>query len=140
MHNKDNVSAARADFYRRIDTQDLFPLWEQLHNLVPQVPTGGCVPALWRYRELRPSLMEAGQLITAEEAIRRVLVLENPAIRGQAAITNTLYAGLQLILPGEIAPSHRATPSRRCALWSRAAAPTARWTASAPQWRRATSS
>ena len=111
MHNKDNVSAARADFYRHIDTQDLFPLWEQLHNLVPQVPTGGCVPALWRYRELRPSLMEAGQLITAEEAIRRVLVLENPAIRGQAAITNTLYAGLQLILPGEIAPSHRHTQS-----------------------------
>ena len=111
MHNKDNISAARADFYRRIDTQDLFPLWEQLHNLVPQEPTGGCVPAHWSYKALRPSLMEAGELITAEEAIRRVLVLENPAIRGQAAVTNTLYAGLQLIMPGEIAPSHRHSQS-----------------------------
>jgi len=34
-----------------------------------------------------------------------VLVLENPALRGAASITHTLYAGLQLILPGEIAPT-----------------------------------
>ncbi|MCY1333547.1 Gentisate 1,2-dioxygenase [compost metagenome] len=111
MNSMENVSAARADFYSRLDAQDLFPLWEQLHNLVPATPSGACVPALWRYDELRPFLMEAGRLITAEEAIRRVLVLENPGIRGQAAITSSLYAGLQLILPGEIAPSHRHSQS-----------------------------
>lgn len=98
--------AAREDFYQRIDRHDMFPLWEQLHNLVPKEPASACVPALWRYREVRPYLTEAGQLISAEEAIRRVLVLENPATRGQAAITSSLYAGLQMILPGEIAPSH----------------------------------
>jgi gentisate 1,2-dioxygenase len=38
-------------------------------------------------------------------------VLENPALRGQSRITNTLYAGLQLILPGEIASAHRHTAS-----------------------------
>src|SRR5947209_3486041 len=51
--------------------------------------------------------MEAGRLITAREAERRVLVLENPGLRGASATTHSLYAGLQLILPGEIAPSHR---------------------------------
>lgn len=105
------ISAEREQFYQRIDAHDIVPLWEQLHNLVPREPAAACIPARWRYRELRPYLMEAGQLISAEEAIRRVLVLENPAIRGQAAITNTLYAGLQLILPGEIAPSHRHSQS-----------------------------
>jgi len=55
--------------------------------------------------------MRAGQAITAEEAVRRVLILENPALRGQSAITQSLYAGLQLILPGEVAPSHRHTQS-----------------------------
>ena len=74
-------------------------------------PTTTCVPALWRFSEVRPYLMEAGQLISAEEAVRRVLVLENPGIRGQASITPSLYAGLQLILPGEIAPSHRHSQS-----------------------------
>src|SRR4029078_2102022 len=50
-------------------------------------------------------------LISAEEAERRVLVLENPALRGQSCITQSLYAGLQLILPGEGAPAHRHTQS-----------------------------
>ncbi|WEK28732.1 MAG: gentisate 1,2-dioxygenase [Candidatus Pseudomonas phytovorans] len=111
MNNNDNIGTDRADFYQRIDSQALFPLWEQLHNLVPPQPTTTCVPALWRFSEVRPYLMEAGQLISAEEAVRRVLVLENPGIRGQASITPSLYAGLQLILPGEIAPSHRHSQS-----------------------------
>src|SRR4029450_12615113 len=40
-------------------------------------------------------------------AERRVLILESPALRGQSCITQSLYAGLQLILPGEVAPAHR---------------------------------
>ena len=63
--------------------------------------------ALWRYREVRAAVLEAGELISAEEAERRVLILENPGARGQSCITQTLYAGLQLILPGEVAPAHR---------------------------------
>ena len=38
-------------------------------------PTTSCVPALWRYEEVRPHLMQAGDLITAREAQRRVLIL-----------------------------------------------------------------
>ena len=41
-------------------------------------PTTPCVPALWKYDEVRPFLMRAGEAITAEEAVRRVLILENP--------------------------------------------------------------
>ena len=60
-------------------------------------------------RQVRPQVIEAGRLITAEEAERRVVILENPALRGQSCITQSLYAGLQLILPGEVAPAHRHT-------------------------------
>jgi gentisate 1,2-dioxygenase len=60
---------------------------------------------------MRSFLLEAGSLISAEDAERRVLVLENPARPGQAAITPLHYAGLQLILPGESAPGHRHTQS-----------------------------
>jgi gentisate 1,2-dioxygenase len=66
---------------------------------------------LWRYESVRPYLVEAGKIITAKEAERRVLVLENPGLRGASSITHSLYAGLQLILPGEVAPSHRHTQS-----------------------------
>jgi gentisate 1,2-dioxygenase len=101
----------RQQLYRDMDPYHLTPLWEVLHALVPPRPASPCVPALWKYDEIRPLLMRAGEAITAEEAVRRVLILENPALRGQSCITQSLYAGLQLILPGEVAPSHRHTQS-----------------------------
>lgn len=101
----------RADYYREISSEHLTPLWESLHSLVPKEPNATCVPHLWRYAAARPHLMRSGSLITAEEAVRRVLILENPALGGSSCITQSLYAGLQLILPGEIAPSHRHTQS-----------------------------
>ena len=82
-----------------------------LHSLVPKAPITPCDPAFWAYKDVKPYLTRAGQVISAEEAVRRVLILENPALRGQSAVTQSLYAGLQLILPGEIAPSHRHTQS-----------------------------
>jgi gentisate 1,2-dioxygenase len=104
-------SAERAEFYRRIDRENLTPLWEVLGALVPRQPASPCVPALFRYADIRPFLLEASRLISAREAERRVLVLENPGLRGASSITRTLYAGLQLILPGEVAASHRHTQS-----------------------------
>ena len=110
-----NVAAAptgeRQQFYDDINQHSLSPLWEVLHALVPNVPNTVCRPAHWKYSDVRPYLMRSAQLITAEEAVRRVLILENPALRGQSCITQSLYAGLQVIMPGEVAPSHRHTQS-----------------------------
>jgi gentisate 1,2-dioxygenase len=101
----------RGAYYERIARHHMTPLWEVLGALVPPQPRSPAQPALWRYAELREHVMEAGRLISAEEAERRVLILENPALRGQSCITPSLYAGLQLILPGEVAPAHRHTQS-----------------------------
>jgi gentisate 1,2-dioxygenase len=101
----------RTRFYDEIAPKNLAPLWEVLHALITREPATPCVPVIWHYDEVRPYLMRSGKLITAKEAERRVLVLENPALRGQSAITHTLYAGLQLILPGEVAPAHRHSQS-----------------------------
>jgi gentisate 1,2-dioxygenase len=101
----------RREYYDRIDKQNLTPLWEVLDRLVTATPASATVAALWRYAEIRGPLMEAGRLISAAEAERRVLVLENPALRGRSAITQSLYAGLQLIMPGEVAAAHRHTQS-----------------------------
>ena len=104
-------NSARQDLYKRMDRHNTAPLWEVLHALIPDEPATRCKPYLWKYKDVRPYITEAGKLITAKEAIRRVLVLENPGMRGESCITQSLYAGLQLILPGEIAPSHRHTQS-----------------------------
>jgi gentisate 1,2-dioxygenase len=100
-------SHERRAYYERIARHGLTPLWEVLGALVPPQPRTPVVPALWRYADVRDAVMEAGRVISAEEAERRVLILENPALRGQSCITQSLYAGLQLILPGEVAPAHR---------------------------------
>jgi gentisate 1,2-dioxygenase len=97
----------RADFYARAATRNLTPLWRVLNNLVTEQPRPQCIPVLWRYREVRPYLLEACALISAAEAERRVLVLENPALPGQSRITQSLFGGLQILLPGETAPAHR---------------------------------
>ena len=102
-------SAERRAFYDRIGALGMTPLWEVLGALVPKQPTSPLAPVHFRYDAVREHVMEAGRLITAEEAERRVLILENPALRGQSCLTQSLYAGLQLILPGEVAPAHRHT-------------------------------
>ncbi|HZY19297.1 MAG TPA: gentisate 1,2-dioxygenase [Ramlibacter sp.] len=111
MNGPDATLLARQQLYRDMAPHHLTPLWEVLHALVPKTPATPCVPAHWAYDQVRPFLMRAGQAITAEEAVRRVLILENPGLPGQSAVTQSLYAGLQLILPGEVAPSHRHTQS-----------------------------
>ena len=101
----------RQNFYDRLGRSSLAPLWLSLASLVTRQPSSGCKAAQWRYPEVRALLMEAGGLVSVEEAERRVLVLENPAFPGQSRITTSLYAGLQLVQPGERARSHRHTQS-----------------------------
>lgn len=109
--HKPEITAERREFYTRLERSSAAPLWEFLAEIVRSEPRTACLPALWRYDELRPLILEAGSLITAKEAERRVLILENPGLRGQSRITQSLYAGMQLVLPGETAPSHRHTTS-----------------------------
>ncbi len=106
------MQTARRGYYDRLDAASSAPLWERLSDLVRKVPESAADPAYWDYDgTMRSLLLDAGDLISAEEAERRVLILENPALKGSSAITRTLYAGLQLVLPGEIAPAHRHTQS-----------------------------
>jgi gentisate 1,2-dioxygenase len=111
MEAQPKQTAERSAYYARIGESNLAPLWEVLRGLIRKEPQSVAEPVLWRYDEIRPYIMQAGKLITAKEAERRVLVLENPGLRGKSQITTSLYAGLQLILPGEVAPAHRHSQS-----------------------------
>ena len=106
-----NTPRSREHYYQTLAPVNLAPLWEVLKGLVTPSPASICQPAIWHYQTIRPYVLEAGDLITAKEAERRVLILENPGMPGRSQITTSLYAGLQLILPGEVAPAHRHTQS-----------------------------
>jgi gentisate 1,2-dioxygenase len=108
---KRNTQRTRQDYYDRIAAYGLSPAWERLRDLIGNEPKSRCVPAIWRFKEVKAMLLESAELISAEEAERRVLLLQNPGLPGQSRITRTLLAGLQLIMPGEIAAGHRHTAS-----------------------------
>src|SRR5260370_575904 len=100
-----------AAYSQALDALALGPLWTALHMLLPSERGSRAVPHRWRWHDARPLLLEAARLVPIEQAERRVLVLENPGLRGAYSITATLFAGLQIILPGEAAPSHHHTPA-----------------------------
>ncbi len=104
---KHNLAKMREAYYERIYRHDMTPLWKVMNTIITDEPLTRCAPAIWHYRDVKSLVMESGSLITAEEAKRRVLILENPGMRGEARATNTLFAGIQMILPGEVAPAHR---------------------------------
>jgi len=104
---KHNIEAMRQAYYERIAKHDMTPLWKVMKNVVTKEPVTRCAPVVWHYDDIKRLVMESGALITAEEAERRVLILENPGMRGESKATNTLFAGVQMILPGEVAPAHR---------------------------------
>jgi gentisate 1,2-dioxygenase len=60
---------------------------------------------------VRPQLLKAGALVSTAEAERRVLMFLNPGNPAQLGATATLYAAMQLILPGESARAHRHSPA-----------------------------
>ena len=108
-----DARAQLESLYREMEPKSLYPLWEVLAALVTPEPSSGTQSTKWQFGEVRDYLMRAGDLISAHDAERRVLILENPGLPGTSGITTSLYAGLQLILPGEVAPCHRHT---QCAL------------------------
>jgi gentisate 1,2-dioxygenase len=98
-------SPAMDQFIESLAPLHLYPLWRQ-KGLLVRKPETRTLPHLWPYAPIRERLLEAGRLISAEEAERRVLILRNPGLDGKPAATTRLYAGMQLVLPHEIAPAH----------------------------------
>jgi len=97
-----------AEYLNQLRAQAAVPFWPSLRDVLPYGrPINRTVPHLWRYKKLRPLLMQAGALTPIEAAERRVLALANPGLEGRPFATATIYFGLQLILPGETAPSHK---------------------------------
>lgn len=94
------------DYYAGLAAYHVHPLWRQ-PGLLPREPKSRAVPHLWHYAEVRELLGRAGEIVDVEEAERRVLMLVNPGMSGEASATRMLYAGLQLVLPTERAPRHR---------------------------------
>jgi gentisate 1,2-dioxygenase len=106
---QDPARESEAPFERQLAAANLVPLWTFFKDWFSAEPRSAAVPHLWRYADLRPVIMKAAAFVSTADAERRVLVLENPGLAGRHLATDALYAGLQLIMPGEFARAHRHT-------------------------------
>ncbi|MDE2005717.1 MAG: cupin domain-containing protein [Rhodospirillales bacterium] len=100
------------EYVDALAARSMVPLWPSLRGFMPVgAPRPKSRPALWRYQDVRPLLLRAGELTPIEKAERRVLVYCNPGHQLDGLhTTGTIYIGMQLILPGENAPPHRHPP------------------------------
>jgi gentisate 1,2-dioxygenase len=100
--------------YRRgLIEKNLVALWPLMRAALPHdKPDRRTQPVVWRYRDIRPDLLKAGELAPIEKAERRVLALANPGLGiDNVQATPSIFIGLQMILPRETAPNHRHSPS-----------------------------
>ena len=98
-------------YYQRLQTLGTGALWTVANKIEPWEPVSTSVPMLWRYRDLRDDVLRALDLVTPEQAGRRVVYLENKGRSDVVAAVGWLYSGLQVMKPGECASSHRHSAS-----------------------------
>jgi gentisate 1,2-dioxygenase len=88
----------------------LIPLWTQVGELMPDVPTPQAVGHVWRWKTLFGMAERARDLVpVGRGGERRALALANPGLGGQPFATPTLWAAIQYLAPAESAPEHRHT-------------------------------
>lgn len=98
-------------FYRDLARKKMDALWR---GRPPARANTGVVapypPCHWAWSDIRPFMDRASELVaTGPDAERRVVQLINPALADLRSASHTLTANVQMVLPGEVAPSHRHT-------------------------------
>jgi gentisate 1,2-dioxygenase len=102
-------------FHEKLERENLGPLWASIHSLNTVEPKARPIPYLWKKELIEKNLAEAERLLeVGNGADRRALFLINPGMKdlkpyGWGGATQTLYAAVQAVKPGEIAPAHRHT-------------------------------
>lgn len=100
----DSLDALHAD----MATSDMAPTWVYVSEFVAKQPRVSYRPWLWKWQDVIPLLMRAGDLVTPERgAERRSMEHTNPDLKFSFSASHTLATAFQLVRAGEMAPAHR---------------------------------
>ena len=95
------------EYYRELDRLDSGALWTVANDIEPWEPHSFSAPTLWRWSDLRTQALRSLDLVSPEDAGRRVVYLRNPQRREISAVCGLLFSGIQVMRPGERASAHR---------------------------------
>ncbi|WDL97638.1 cupin domain-containing protein [Alicyclobacillus sp. ALC3] len=114
--NEQNWPKELREFHDELESVHLGPLWASISSFNSVEPTPRAVPYLWKRDLIQHNLDKAKTLLEVGlgSAERRALFLINPGMQhlqpyGWGGTTQTLYAAIQVVNPGEVAPPHRHT-------------------------------
>ena len=77
-------------YYERLAAYEAGALWTVANEIEPWQPQPRSVPVHWSYEKLRPLVLESLDLVTGDEAGRRVVMLVNPGRRDVSAAVGML--------------------------------------------------
>ncbi len=95
------------EYYEDLEQSETGALWTVANDIEPWEPHAFAIPVLWRWKELRSHALKALELVSPEDAGRRVVYLRNPQRKDISAACGLLFSGIQVMRPGERAPGHR---------------------------------
>ena len=100
-----------SEFHRILRDSAIWPFWEVCDEVMLAEPCAPDAARIWRWNDLLPFIDRAGREVSMEDAERRALMLVNPDFGGRSFTTTNLFAGIQILEPGEAARPHRHTAS-----------------------------
>ncbi|HEY5607572.1 MAG TPA: cupin domain-containing protein [Alphaproteobacteria bacterium] len=99
------------DFLAAMEKVAIRPLWDRYHKILTTEPKSPDHAWLWRWNAMQKFIDRAANDVSMDDAERRVLMLVNPAFGEEVVTTTNLFAGIQILEPGEAARPHRHTAS-----------------------------
>jgi len=94
-------------YYKDLEKLGAGALWTVANDIEPWEPRTSSVPMLWKYEDLRELCLKSADLVSPEEAGRRVVYLVNDKRKDVSAAVGWLYTGIQVTRPGESTPAHK---------------------------------
>ncbi|NYT68212.1 5-aminosalicylate 1,2-dioxygenase [Pusillimonas noertemannii] len=94
--------------HQELEAAYMAPTWKYISSFISKTPKVNYRPWLWKWDDVIPLLMRAGQLITPERgAERRSMEHVNPDLPFSYSASHTIATAFQLVRAGEQAPAHR---------------------------------
>jgi gentisate 1,2-dioxygenase len=94
-------------YYADLEQLGAGALWTVANDIEPWEPRTTSVPMLWKYKDLRDLVLKSSDLVTPEQAGRRVVYLVNDNRKEVSAAVGWLYTGIQVTRPGESTSAHK---------------------------------
>src|SRR5258708_20307023 len=78
-------------YYQELGRQESYALWTVANSIEPWHPQPTSLPQMWSYKAMLPLVLQALDLVSPEQAERRVIALGNPSPTPTPSCVACLY-------------------------------------------------